>query len=383
MRGLENSTYHNIGFAVLEGKYDWITEILALLGLVVVFNFIIKILLKRLHLKFEKQRNIWQDSFVNALLKPLSYYIWYIALINSVDLISLRFKQDSVIDATLMRGLILFGGILAFAWFLLSWKSHLVMAMMKRSKEHKIPGYDQGRIDMMGKIVTIIICLVTIMLLLEASGRSIQTLIAFGGISGLAIAFASQEIIANFFSGLVIYMTRPFSVGDWVMIPEKEIEGHVEEIGWYTTCVRTFEKRPIYVPNSIFSKLVVMTPSRMSHRQIKEKISIRYRDKDKLQTILDDIKTMLVQHHAIDTSQRMLVHFNAFGDHSLDILIDTYSSMIDTVAFADVKQDVLLKISNIIEQQGAEIAFPSSVVEIPYGVEIKNLTFEPRDRSHY
>jgi MscS family membrane protein len=364
-------TENSIAFAILEGKYGWMTEILALLGIVVVFNFLVKSLLKRFHIKFDREKKVWQDSFVRAFYKPISCYVWFMAILLSIDLIGTRFEEVNVIDKVMRKHLLSYGAILTLAWFLFKWKSNVVVAMMHRSKKQKGSGYDQGRIDMVGKLATLVIIFVTIMLLMEASDRSLQTLIAFGGVSGLAIAFASQEIIANFFSGLVIYMTHPFAVGDWIVIPEKDLEGHVEEIGWYTTCVRTFEKRPIYVPNSIFSKLVVVTPSRMSHRQIKEIISIRYQDKDKLLTILSAIKEMLCQHPSIDPTQRMLVHFTSFRDQSLDILVDTYCTVVDTVLFADVKQDVLLKIGELIENHGAEISFPIVTVDMPHGLTVR------------
>ena len=80
---------------------------------------------------------------------------------------------------------------------------------------------------------------------------------------------------------MFVYLDRPFAVGDWVRSPDREIEGTVENIGWRVTRIRTFDKRPLYIPNSIFSQIAVENPSRMSNRRIKETIGIRYDDASK------------------------------------------------------------------------------------------------------
>src|SRR5262249_46344986 len=157
-----------------------------------------------------------------------------------------------------------------------------------RSKNHEI-ALDQGKIDVMDKVMTMGILFLMTLILLEISDRGMNTLIAFGGVGGIAIAFASQEIISSFFGGLMIYLNQPFAVGECVNIPERNIEGNVEEIGWYKTKIRTFKKRPIYITNSMFSKIVVVNPSRMSHRQFKEKIGLRYQDLPVIKVIMEEL----------------------------------------------------------------------------------------------
>ena len=103
---------------------------------------------------------------------------------------------------------------------------------------------------------------------MQALGYSISGVLAFGGIGGIAVGFAAKDLLANFFGGLMIYLDRPFSVGDWIRSPDKNIEGTVEEIGWRLTRIRTFDKRPLYVPNSTFTQISVENPSRMLNRRI-------------------------------------------------------------------------------------------------------------------
>ena len=108
------------------------------------------------------------------------------------------------------------------------------------------------------------------------------------------MGFAAKDLLANFFGGMMIYMDRPFSVGEWIRSPDKEIEGTVEDIGWRLTRIRTFDKRPLYIPNSVFANISVENPSRMTSRRIYETVGIRYDDIDKMDLIVAQVKGMLL-----------------------------------------------------------------------------------------
>ncbi|WP_258868179.1 mechanosensitive ion channel family protein [Alkalilimnicola ehrlichii] len=124
------------------------------------------------------------------------------------------------------------------------------------------------------------------LVVLQTLGISIAGVLAFGGVGGIAVGFAARDLLANFFGGLTVYLDRPFSVGDWIRSPDREIEGTVERIGWRQTRIRTFDLRPLYVPNSTFNSIALENPSRMSNRRIFETIGIRYNDADKMATIV-------------------------------------------------------------------------------------------------
>lgn len=353
----------DFAFAAIDGAYGWLPETFALLTIVVIFNFVIRWFLKKLHHRFERQNQVWHDSFVRALYKPLSYYVWFFAIVHVVDLISHRVFEDGA-SLENMHMILALGGVIAMAWFLLRWKKNMIHSMLVKSKNKEI-ALDVNKIDVINKVLTILIFFITILLILEITNRSVNTLIAFGGVGGLALAFASQEIIANFFAGLMIYATHPFSKGDWILIPERNIEGIVDEIGWYMTLIKGLDKRPLYVPNSVFSRTVVVNPSRMSHRQIKETIGLRYNDLSRMKDLMADIKTMLKHHPEIDKDYSIIVNFTAFGSYSLDFIVSAYTTVIENEPFARVKDEILFKIADIIAAHGAEIAFPSSCVIVP------------------
>jgi len=205
---------------------------------------------------------------------------------------------------------------------------------------------------------------------LQTLGYSVSGVLAFGGVGGIAIGFAAKDLLANFFGGLMIYLDRPFAVGDWIRSPDREIEGTVEEIGWRLTRIRSFDKRPIYVPNAMFATIALVNPSRMSHRRIYETIGIRYQDVDKMAAITRDVKAMLGGHPEIDASQTLIVNFNAFAPSSLDFFVYTFTKTTNWVHYHEVKEDVLLRILAIVAAHGAEVAFPTSTVHVPDGLAV-------------
>jgi MscS family membrane protein len=168
----------------------------------------------------------------------------------------------------------------------------------------------------------------------------------------------------------MIYLDRPFSVGDWVRSPDKEIEGTVEDIGWRLTRIRTFDKRPLYIPNSVFASISVENPSRMTNRRIYESVGIRYDDIACMTPIVDQVTAMLNAHPEIDTKEVIIVNFDKFAPSSLDFFVYAYTKTTGWVKYHEVKQDVMLQIAEIIEANKAEIAFPTSTLHIaPPGLE--------------
>ena len=223
---------------------------------------------------------------------------------------------------------------------------------------------DATTVSAMGKLLRASVIITSVLVVLQTMGYSISGVLAFGGIGGIAVGFAAKDLLANFFGGIMVYLDRPFNVGDWIRSPDKDIEGTVEHIGWRLTTIRTFDKRPLYVPNATFTSISVQNPSRMSHRRIFETIGIRYLDGHKMDAIIYDVKSMLTSHSEIDPNQTLIVNFNGFSASSLDFFIYTFTQTTNWIRYHEVKQDVLLKVMEIIEKNDAEFAFPTTTVHL-------------------
>lgn len=229
---------------------------------------------------------------------------------------------------------------------------------------HVEAGHDATSANAVAKLTKASVLLVVFLGVGQQFGLSLSGLLAFGGAGGLIIGLAGKDILSNFFGGLMIFLDRPFKVGDWISSPDRNIEGTVEHIGWRLTRIFTFQNRPLYVPNSVFSTIAVENPQRMSNRRITTTVGLRYEDSARVAPVVADIHAMLAAHPEIDQTQSLLVNFNAFGESSLNIMVYCYTRTTDWAKWLSVQQEVLLAMVDIVHRHGADFAFPSRTLFI-------------------
>ncbi len=342
------------------GSNAWIAQVFIVVFLVLLFNFVLRVLINRLYRKLQGTETPWDDAVIGAMRRPLNLLVWIIGITFAADIVRVETEAAIFTAVAPIRDV---GVIATLAWFLIRLTRNVQQNVLARNQYREQP-IDTATVDAIGKLVSASIMITTALVALQTLGFSISGVLAFGGIGGIAIGFAAKDLLANFFGGLMIYLDRPFSVGDWIRSDDREIEGTVENIGWRLTRIRTFDKRPIYVPNGIFSSITVVNPSRMTRRRIFETIGIRYDDVNTLPAIINDVKQMLLKHDEIDDSQTLMVNLNSFGPSSLDFFIYTFTHTTEWIKFHQIKQDVLFRISEIIQGHGAEIAYPTSTLHI-------------------
>ena len=320
--------------------------------------------LNRLQVQLEKTATYWDEAVVTALKRPLTMLIWVVGLAFAIDII--RLEAGAVIFEAI--GPIRDAGVIAtLAWFLVGLITQ-AEANIIAQQEAAGESYDRTTMDAIAKLLRMSVIITAILVVLQTLGFNVSGVLAFGGIGGIAVGFAAKDLLANFFGGLMIYLDRPFAVGDWVRSPDRDIEGTVEHIGWRLTRICTFQLLPLYIPNSTFTNIAVENPSRMSNRRIYETIGIRYDDTNKMADIVRDVEQMLREHPEIEANETIMVSFNTFAPSSLDFFICTFTKTKEWVHYHTVKQDVLLRLLKIIESHRAQVAFPPSTVHIPNGL---------------
>ncbi|MGD2064613.1 MAG: mechanosensitive ion channel family protein [Nitrospirota bacterium] len=353
--------------AGLAGGQTWILQAFVVIFLALVVDFLQRGVLRRLHKRLTATQNPWDDALIDALRRPLGVLIWIVGISFAAEIVR-KEGGGAIFDAVVpLRDV---GVIAVIAWFLVRLARGAEANVVARREAAGEP-VDRTTIDAIGKLVRVSVLITATLVALQTLGYSVSGILAFGGVGGIAVGFAAKDLLANFFGGLMIYLDRPFAVGDWIRSPDREIEGTVEEIGWRLTRIRSFDKRPIYVPNAMFATIALVNPSRMSHRRIYETIGIRYEDAGKMAAITRDVKAMLLDHPEIDASQTLIVNFNAFAPSSLDFFVYTFTKTTNWVHYHEVKEDVLLRILEIVAARGAEVAFPTSTVHVPDGVAVR------------
>lgn len=302
----------------------------------------------------DKSNTLWDDAIVYAIQSPITWSIWFLGLNFFAVIIAKEFSPDAIGGILVVRKL---GLLVLFSW--LAWR--LINGVIERQIDR---GKDPTTMSMLGNLSKIGLVVLIALPALQILGVQISGILAFGGMGGLIVGMAAKDMLANFFGAIIIYMDKPFKVGDWIRSPDREIEGVVEHIGLRITQIRTFDKRPLYIPNSIFTNIVVENPSRMLNRRIHETIGIRYQDAPLMGEITAQVKNMLQTHPDIANNLTLMVNFNLFNNSSLDFFIYTFTRTTNWVEYHKIKQDVLLKILNIIESLGAQCAFPSRTLYV-------------------
>lgn len=345
----------NIGFAFL------------VILCVLILNAIIGRLLTSLIKREESGGSIWRTAVLKSLNPPLGGVVWIVGLTVAVGYLE-RGGGTTLLSQFFAPARDI-AVIAVIVWFLLRAVEHIEVALQARarSKGHEI---DPTAADAIGKLVRAAIVITAVLAAMQALGFSISGILAFGGIGGIAIGFAAQGLVANLFGGLTIYASRPFKVGEWIIMPGNEVMGEVQYIGWRATRVMGFDRRPFYVPNALFNTAVVINHSRMTARRIEEYLHLRYRDIEKVPAIVADTNRMLAQHPGIQ-HDFFVFQMDSYGDFALKMFLYAFTVGTGYNDYMAIKEDILLKIAGIVRQHGGEIAIPTSTVHMPDGVGLR------------
>ncbi len=213
------------------------------------------------------------------------------------------------------------------------------------------------------KTLKIFIIAIGLVSILQVWDINVSAFLASLGLGGLAFALAAKDTAANLFGGLSILADRALKIDDWIKVGD--VEGTVEEIGLRTTKVRTFEKSLITVPNQIIANNPIENFSRRNIRRIKMRIGLVYSTThEQMEAILRDIRNMLQSHPGIAQNATLLVNFDEFGASELSIFIYCFTNTADWAKYLAIREDVNLKIMEIVQRHGSDFAFPSESIYI-------------------
>lgn len=331
---------------------------------------LIKFILFVLFKHFAKTSSFIDSSIVVALKRPILFFIWLYSIVICSDLIIERLSEKFLQFTFGLKYVIIYIAVLMFLLRTIAQiKKHYILQRERLNKSS-----DYAALDTVEKLSKVAIFIVWTILVLGKMGFNLSALLAFGGAGGVIIGFAGKDLFTNIFGGLIIYLDKSFSVGDWIASPDRKIEGTVEEIGWRQTRILTLDKYPIYIPNSIFGTIIIENKSRYRSIRVKENIQIRLVDVSKVVRIANGITKMLKEHPSVDKKYKTFVNLTNFTESSLNLLISAFTNTTDFLRFLEIRQDILLKVASIVKENGAEIAVPVSNLFINRGFDLNRQT---------
>lgn len=227
------------------------------------------------------------------------------------------------------------------------------------------PKFPEGSLDssmlrLIGRILGALGGIAILAVGAQEMGLPVLSLVAGLGIGGLAVALAIRPTLENLIGGFILFLDKPIRVGDFCTFGTQS--GTVESIGVRSTQIRAIDRTTISIPNAQFADMQIVNWARCDQMLIDEVIGLRYETgADQLRYVLARIREMFHGHPRID-SDTVRVRFSRYGGGSLDLAIRVYAKTREWNDFFAIKEDILFRIKDIVEQAGTGFAFQSQTV---------------------
>ena len=308
----------------------------------------------------KKTKTDIDDKIFKAVKEPLKFLF----IIGGIYFFFYFLEIKGEVLNHIIRGLLIFD---------LFWALFNVINVFEDKVYHVIGKYGRASREMASfiiKILKILIVSLAVIALLQEFGINVTGFLASLGLGGLAFALAAKDTAANIFGGIAILTDNIFKIGEWVKIGS--VEGTVEDIGMRTTKIRAFDKRLIIVPNSIIANSSVENFSRRNKRRIVMRIGLVYNTSiETIKKVVEEIREMLYNHPEIAKDESLLIYFDEYEDSSLSIFCYFFTNTAEWKEYLRIREDINLKIKEIIEKYPTDFAFPSNSIyfETPLKVE--------------
>jgi MscS family membrane protein len=292
------------------------------------------------------------DKIISALKDPIRFAF----ILTGAHLFFLLIFKETETIKNILNTLVVFD----IFWAILS-ITEALRSLFHHATEKFNPDLAKEMGNFILKITKVLIAGVGLGAMLQVWGINVTALVASLGLGGLAFALAAKDTASNMFGSFALLADKSIRIGEWIKVGG--VEGTVEDIGMRTTKIRSFEKSLITVPNQIVSNSPIENFSRRGVRRIKIQIGLTYStSRDQMNTIVQEIKSLLQNHENISQKESLLVNFESFGDSSLNIFIYAFTNTSNWERYLNIREDIHLKIMKIVEDNDSSFAFPSQSI---------------------
>ncbi len=333
---------------------DIIISVLIFLIFYLFRRLIARFILNRISKIVTKTSNKIDDTVVAVLDGPLKFFPVVIGFFVASSYLDLSIQKQNFLDLV-NRSL-----ITIFIFWLLH-QLIIPFSFIIKSFETKI---SKPLVDWTLKGLKILVIVLGVVAILELWGIRVGPVIAGLGLFGVAVALGAQDLFKNLISGIMILMEKRFTIGDVILV-SGEVEGTVEQIGFRSTLVRKFDSTPVMVPNYKFAEQSVTNYTRRHHRRIRWLIGLEYRTTiDQLRNVRNEINNLIENEKDFAKNERasFYVRVNSFSDSSIDILVQTFTNTNEWGEYLKIKENLAVKIIEIVEKNSASFAFPSQSI---------------------
>ncbi len=328
---------------------------LILLGLVCkqVFDFLMG---KKVIPFLERTRFRFDALLARAAGKPLGWCFLLVALSGAFSILSLPTEPN--VEGFAFGALKVLLAIV-LVWFLFR-VVDVAMEYLEQLARRTESRLDDELVPVIRKALKMTVGVLCALWTVQLLGYKVSTLIAGLGIGGLAVALALQDTLGNFFGSVVIFLDRPYTVGDWIKVGETE--GIVEQIGFRSTRLRTWPASQVSIPNKTMANAIIDNWSKMPKRRVMQTVGVTYETSaEEMEQAVAAIRQIVENDEGVD-KEFIVIRFTDFGGSSLDILLYYYTIGVSLAEHLETKERINLAVMRALSRMGLSIAFPTQTV---------------------
>ncbi len=329
----------------------------SLILIAIIFNSLIaNFVVNRLKTIVRKTGNKIDDTLFDALIPPCKF----LPIVIVFFILSLNFDKDSNLGFYFLKINNSFATIFVF-WFMHRLLIPFSIFFLKLEKT-----LSKALVSWIINSIKYLIIFLGVAALLETWGIKVGPVIAGLGLLGVAVALGAQDLFKNLISGIMILMEKRFQIGDVIKVPG-HTEGTVEQIGFRSTLIRTFDSTPITLPNYIFAEAPILNYSKRSYRRINWVIGLEYNSKlEQIEKFTNSLSKYVEnsEDFIVNDNFKSFIRLDKFNDSSIDILVYCFTSTNDWEEFLLIKEKLAIYIKEKIEEIELNFAFPSQSVYI-------------------
>jgi MscS family membrane protein len=354
-------------------KYNTKEEYLIALGIVVgtyIFKRLISKGLTSVIFTFLRKSSagLKVQALDDLVKKPFQRLIWIIGLYIAYSTLHFDFLDFTILkDGELTVSQFIneaFQTICAFhlIWMLLRFVDFFAMILMEKASLTETKEDDQLIPFITDSLKVFIIILGFFVILGAIFNVNVAALVGGLGIGGLAIALAGKESLENLIASVIIFLDKPFLVGDYVKVGE--LDGVIEKIGFRSTRIRTLEKSFVTLPNKDLINQPLDNLTLRTARRVKFNLGLAYdTPAEKMKQISQRIEAFIITHPKTQ-DDKPNIKFHEFGASALQILVLYYINEVDWDIYLDVREEINYQILQIVQEEKAEIAYPTQTLHI-------------------
>ncbi|KAI5059515.1 hypothetical protein GOP47_0025834 [Adiantum capillus-veneris] len=287
----------------------------------------------------------YKDTVYSALEDPLRAGLLLWQLTRMLYIVGPLFKlKFGLLMLVRVRSI---GFIIAVTWFLLKWKNLVLERCISQNKT------DAPRFIALDKVLSLLMYYIAGTCIGEVSGVAFRSVLAIGGVSGIAMGLAAKEIVGNFFGGALLFITRPFVIGD--RVKAQSFAGWVEDIDFLHTRLIGYDQSPVLVPNAAIMNEVIVNHSRAKCRQLTAVFLLRNEDIFLVDKITDEITQFLLKHERVDLihGTKPVCYLKSMSPEGLELELLCSIRQEGSVAYYKAKQKILVQAAKIVTSAGA------------------------------